>query len=243
MINSGIDIQFSRAPLADKVISAITFFDQKGRQVTSSDSQDIEFLLNYEFQFHFYSLAQNTPFRCILYNESFNAESQDTFLLREMANTWCALAMIYNTATNQGMSITPRISYTQYFIPELYYISNNHIGYLYFKSYTDGVNEKTASDGEEYLIHYPFIFKKSLNNSDIGYYALCTPRSLDMVIQGRGLPSLYTREDGFSVYYVPLSKNVNSGNTPVIQGLPVFELNNGTQIPNIIPSKFNLDRW
>lgn len=230
MINSGLEILFTKDGDDYNILSYMNFSkDGKSKPITSLD-----YLYSSGcFSFPFYKLVQNTPFKVIIYKEDVTTLGAQNYVDREMAKTWITLSRIYNALVRQGYQVPEIISYTPYYVPSLFYVSNKGVDYIYFTDYFDSEgNTKDLSLRSQYIIYYPFIFKKSGS----GYYSICPPNSFNKIIEVDTQTPFYDRGDGYIVYRCVFK-------TPIVQGIPVFEMSNRHILPNIIPDKFNLDRW
>lgn len=232
MVNSGITFDFVREGSSYN-LSAYSSFNKNG-VVTYSISPTAT--INDAFKFPFFNIVQNAPFRSVIYNESFTKLGAEIYFDKEMANTWITLARIYDAFIRKGYTIQSRISYDKCYVHDVFYISDHGVDYLFLEKYTniDSSTPFTLEDGSDYLIHYPIIFKKT----NTGYYSISPINSFDRIIRSTSLSPLYDSGDGYKVYRIEVY-DLQAG----INGLPVYQLNNGRQIPNIIPSKFNIDVW
>lgn len=226
MINSGIEITYKKEGSSLVLDQLYSFTPSGGRDILNKNSVYLSF--------PFFNLVQNTPYRVIIYNETFPSSGEKDYYKREMANTWITLARLYNTLRDSGVSIPDRISYTPYYINKVFYIQQGvsfSDCYLFFTEYDDGNgNVKTSTNGADYLIFYPLIFKKT----SIGYYSIYPVDGPSIWYPSETEINPYNEEDMRS-YIIPAN--------PSYQGIPVFELSKGGAVPNIIPSKFNLDMF
>ena len=236
MLNSGMIYTFVRNGSDYNLSTSSTFSPEHGiYNVNSVNIGSLSLLRNEIFEFPFYNLVQNTPFRVLIYNEPFTKLGSTLYFDKEMANTWITRARLYDAYIHIGGTVEPRISYDRCYVNDVFYVSDHGVDYLFFDRYInlDSLTPSSVNDAD-YLIHYPIIFKKT--NS--GYYSISPATSFEKIIQAKSLTPFYDRGDGYKVYRIEIY-DLAAG----INGLPVYQLYNGKQIPNIIPSKFNLDVW
>lgn len=231
MINSGLEFTFIREG-ENYNVQDVFSFSPLGK---SKESLNLA-LTNTYFEFPFFNLVQNTPFKVTLYNEKPTSIGMREFYLREISKTWITLARIYDAMVSKGFTIPDRISYTPYFVPNIYYINKCYESYLFFENYV-GSDGQVVTNKADYLIFFPLIFTHISN----GYISI-NPMYMFKDLSDTLSPFYYDHDKHYEVFLLTKS-NFSPDSAPEFLGLPVFELSKGKNIPNIIPDKFNLDRW